>query len=853
MKSKKRLSSCFFMPIALILLGISCFCFTNASDIAKLNDTLDETISFVKSCISRYEIYNANDRVKSLVRLLDKSEELSRVLDAEHDFTAQDMDNYAKQQRLTGVLVLDEKLNVSIQTTQDYDAMSLWKKLIDSKYVRDILESPSKTYMTRLRNEGNIYDFAAVARQDAPGVLITYAKKEEVNEKNGDLTMETVFADFPFKMDGSVVISDGTKVVSTNESKLLGMSVKECDELYQNTFHESKDHIVRIDAAGSSWYGRKEKIRDYDIYVFFPAMQVFTMRNVVCLSYILIAIVIFTLFRTVRIHMEQESIMREQKRLQIINALGQAYSIILLLNIKKNMLEVIKFSDGVGHNIRKEDLSNALRKEYIENMIAPSFQKNYMAFTDISTMESRLKEHDSISCISQTIKGAWMRSMIVPQKCDEKGNLSTVLLAISDVTEEKEHELEQDRILRNALSSAEHANRAKTAFLNNMSHDIRTPMNAIIGFTSLAAEHLYDREIIRDYLEKISTSGKHLLSLINDVLDMSRIESGSVKIEKTNVYLPDVLEDLKTIILESVHAKQQKLLIKQQDVVHEDIITDKLRLTQVLLNIISNAVKFTPVGGTIHILVEEKASQKAGYAVYSFCIKDNGIGMSKEFQEHVFDSFARERTVTESGITGTGLGMAITKNIVDLMGGTIHLTSKQGEGSEFIVTLECELADKTVQDKQSSCPKAEKKHLDYSGKKVLLVEDNELNREIATEILKSLGLKVDYAADGMEAVEIMSSEAGNQYDMIFMDIQMPKMDGYTATREIRTLKDTKKANVPIIAMTANAFDEDRKKAIKAGMNGHIAKPIDVNVILQNLDRIFGQKGDEDTRAVVLNK
>ena len=848
MKSKKRLSSYFFMPIVLILLGIICFCFTNAGDTAKLNDTLDETISFVKSRINRYEIYNANDRVKSLVRLLDKSEELSRVLDAEHDFTAQDMDNYAKQQRLTGVLVLDEKLNVSIQTTQDYDAMSLWKKLIDSKYVRDILESPSKTYMTRLRNEGNIYDFAAVARQDTPGILIAYAKKEEVNEKNGDLTMETVFADFPFKMDGSVVISDGTKVVSTNESKLLGMSVEECDELYQNTFRESKDHIVKLDSAGSSWYGRKEKIRDYDVYVFFPAMQVFMTRNVVCLSYILIAIVIFTLFRTIRIHMEQESIMREQKRLQIINALGHAYSFILLVDIKKNTLEVVKSADVAGPNYRKKDLSNELQKEYIDSMIAPSFRKSYLEFTDMGNMESRLKEHDSLSCISQTIEGTWIRSMIVPQKYDEKGNLSTVLLAISDVTEEKEHELEQDRILRNALSSAEHANRAKTAFLNNMSHDIRTPMNAIIGFTSLAAEHLDDREIIRDYLEKISTSGKHLLSLINDVLDMSRIESGSVKIEKTNVHLPDILEDLKTIILESTHAKQQKLLIKMQDVVHEDIITDKLRLTQVLLNIISNAVKFTPVGGTIHILVEEKDSQKAGYAVYSFCIKDNGIGMSKEFQEHVFDSFARERTVTESGITGTGLGMAITKNIVDLMGGMIHLTSKQGEGSEFIVTLECELANKAVQEKQSYCPKAEKKHLDYSGKKVLLVEDNELNREIATEILKSLGLEVDCASDGMEAVEIMSSEAGNQYDMIFMDIQMPKMDGYTATREIRTLKDTKKANVPIIAMTANAFDEDRKKAIKAGMNGHIAKPIDVNVILQNLDRIFGKNGDEDTRA-----
>ena len=491
------------------------------------------------------------------------------------------------------------------------------------------------------------------------------------------------------------------------------------------------------------------------------------------------------------------SITREQKRLQIINALGHAYSFILLIDIKKNTLEVVKSADVAGPNYRKENLTNELQKEYIDSMIAPSFQKSYLEFTDMDTIESRLKE--------------------------------------------------QDRILRNALSSAEHANRAKTAFLNNMSHDIRTPMNAIIGFTSLAAEHLDDREIIRDYLEKISTSGKHLLSLINDVLDMSRIENGSVRIEYTVVHLPDILHDLNTIIQESVHSKQQEFYIDTQDILHEDIITDKLRLTQVLLNISSNAVKFTPVGGTVNIRVSEKSCRRDGYTTVVFSVKDDGIGMSSEFREQVFDSFTREHTVTENGIGGTGLGMAITKNIVDMLGGTIHVESEVGRGTEFTVMLECEISEMTVKEEPDSEQreplKNEKQKIRaeiqrrYEGKKVLLVEDNELNREIATAIMEEIGLDVDCVEDGTDAVNIMSSAEGRKYDLIFMDIQMPKMDGYTATREIRTLNDPKCANIPIIAMTANAFEEDRKKAIKAGMNAHIAKPISADIILENLERM----------------
>lgn len=527
--------------------------------------------------------------------------------------------------------------------------------------------------------------------------------------------------------------------------------------------------------------------------------------------------------------------------------------------------------------------------------------------------------------------------------------------------------------LEKAAIEARMANEAKTRFLFYMSHDIRTPMNAIVGFTALATTHIGNTELVLDYLNKIHTSSQHLLSLINDVLDMSRIESGSVRIEYTTVHLPDILHDLRTIIQGSVHSKQQDLYIDTQDVIHEDIITDKLRLTQVLLNICSNAVKFTPVGGMINIRVSEKPCRRDGYITVVFSVKDNGIGMSREFRKHVFDSFSREHTVTENGIGGTGLGMAITKNIVDMMDGTIQVESETGKGTEFTIMLECETSGETVKrepvpelkgaralvvdDDAQTCMSVSrmlreiemtadwttsgkeavlrakeayeqnqefkvyiidwlmpdmngietvrrirmvvgkeypiiiltaydwsdveqeareagvtafvskplflselrevlmsqaqrellknekqkdqaKNRKSYAGKKVLLVEDNELNREIATAIMKEMGLEVDTAEDGTDAVNIMSSAEGRKYDLIFMDIQMPKMDGYIATREIRTLNNHKCANIPIIAMTANAFEEDRKKAVKAGMNGHIAKPISADVILENLDQIF---------------
>lgn len=525
---------------------------------------------------------------------------------------------------------------------------------------------------------------------------------------------------------------------------------------------------------------------------------------------------------------------------------------------------------------------------------------------------------------------------------------------------ESHHELET------ALMHAESANSAKTTFLNNMSHDIRTPMNAIIGFTSLAASHVDNKEKVKEYLSKISTSSEHLLSLINDILDMSRIESGKVKINENPLHLPELLHDIRTIVQPNITSKQLDFLIDTVDVKNEDIIADKLRLTQILLNILSNGIKFNRTGGTISLRIRQLKSAPTGYGNYQFIIRDTGIGMKPEFQEHIFESFTREETSTVSGIQGTGLGMAITKNIVDMMGGTITVKSEEGQGSEFTVNLTFKLCGEAksyekieqlqglkvlvADDDTDTClsisgmlteigmrsewtvsgkeavirakhsmemgdefyayiidwlmpdmngietvrrirrvigdsspiiiltaydwsdieeeakeagvtafcekplfmsqlrelltnpvPKTkepEKREWIYNGKRILLVEDNELNQEIAQTILEDAGFMVETANDGVEAVKKMEQAVPGQYDLILMDIQMPVMNGYEAAKQIRSLKNRETASVPIVAMTANAFEEDREKSYEAGMNGYLAKPVSAEALINTIDKIM---------------
>lgn len=384
---------------------------------------------------------------------------------------------------------------------------------------------------------------------------------------------------------------------------------------------------------------------------------------------------------------------------------------------------------------------------------------------------------------------------------------------------------DKNRELELAIKQEAKANRSKQEFLFNMSHDIRTPMNAIIGFTSLAQSHLDDKELLDSYLKKISTSSEYLLSLINDVLDMSRIESGKLKIEESNVYLPSILDDIRDIVSSNVSKKQLNLNINIVDLKDTNVLTDPLKLKQVLLNVVANAIKFTPNGGYVNLSLVQKDDS----GNYDFIVEDNGIGISKEFQEHIFEQFSREVTSTVSRVQGTGLGLSISKAIVDMMGGSISVESKPGEGSKFTISLCFKVTDETTDNKTISS-----NNIIDTNKKILLVEDNELNFEIAKTVLEEAGFIIDGASNGKEAVDKATS---NTYDVILMDIQMPVMDGYEATKELRKLGN----RAPIIAMTANAFSEDRNKAEEVGMDGYIAKPIDVKSLVNTIMNILSDQ------------
>lgn len=529
------------------------------------------------------------------------------------------------------------------------------------------------------------------------------------------------------------------------------------------------------------------------------------------------------------------------RRLEVIEGLSVNYESILYVNLETDEIMPYRLSkrtelmfQSASHLHRFSHFSD----DYVQRWVHPQDRKLVTKVTSPEYIREKLSESKTYYLNYRIIYNEeiqYLQLRVV--NVGDAGHISQIVIGHRRVDEEIQYEMKQQQVLEDALNQARLANSTKDTFLSNMSHDMRTPLNAIFGYTALAKKHLDDPSLVDDYLEKINVSGRQLLDMIEQILEMSWMESGKIQLTESKCNLFDLIQEVKMTVLPQAADKNISIHIHTEDIKHGNVCCDQVKLSQILLNLVNNSIKYTENNGEIYITATEKENLPNEYTVYQFVVKDTGIGISKDFLARIFEPFQRERNTTFSGVYGTGLGLTIVKNIVEIMNGTISADSTPGQGSTFTLTLSLRAQNSPSQGTDSS----DAVHPLSKNRKLLLVDDNEINLEIETELLTELGFLVETASDGSIAVDKVSSSAPGEYSFILMDIQMPVMDGRKAAQAIRRLDDPILSRIPIIALSANAFDSDKRLSTESGMNAHLTKPIDVPILLETIAKIVPDK------------
>jgi len=540
-----------------------------------------------------------------------------------------------------------------------------------------------------------------------------------------------------------------------------------------------------------------------------------------------------------------ETICKSEGTEGVMNALISRYTLVFEVDLLRDRSRLVYSADSQATmGLPAGGVYSELNEQYCRERLDNGLAEWRIQQGSIPNIVKRLSEDDSFEICYSVGQGKWRAVEFRVSTRDDEGNPTCALICFKKLDDDRTviHRLHKERdraleVLEIALKEARQANDAKTAFLSNMSHDIRTPMNAIMGFTRLALDEGATEDEVREYLEKIQISGTHMLGLINKVLDLVRIESGRVLLEHRTENLPAVVREVGTIMLPLAEARNQTFTVDTSGLVDSKVLVDRQRLTQVLTNLVQNAIKFTPEGGRISLKATQKACQIPGYGAFVFSVEDNGCGISEEFRKRAFEPFEQEKNPFSGTNEGNGLGLSIVRQLVSLAGGTIRVESEPGKGSVFSVYVELALPDSDGVD-EASFDNGDIPHVDYAGKRFLIVEDNALNRMIMKKMAEKAGVEVEEATDGAMAIQMIEEREPGWYDCVLMDIRMPEMDGLEATRRIRSIPDVNKAATPVVGVSANAFTEDRENARQAGMNGYVAKPVSMEQLKFVLDCIF---------------